>query len=342
MRKRRWDFGNFAAGLLVGALVFGGGTAAAGILAEQSQQAIYVDGQQAELEAYVIHGSNYVKLRDVGQAVGFNVYWDGHVQIESGAPYTGENPNAAPVTEPVAVAGVAAETPVSEPSEPKAAAFRVYSAKGTTLNVGARSQLCINPFSKEYTVSSSNPAVVSLEQVSSLWVLVANSSGTAVITVTSNAGETVEVVLTVLPADPEPSVLDLTANMEIREEMIRQINEVRKENGVSELSVNDALMDAAQDCSAQGFYTHNNQYECESGLAYGYPYGFGCNMTIFSFDDSADIAQKAVTNWVNSLGHFQTMIRERYNCVGVGVTIIGKTTYCYMFVGDPDSINPYS
>ncbi len=45
MRKSRWDFGNFAAGLLVGALVFGGGTAAAGILAEQSQQAMYVDCQ---------------------------------------------------------------------------------------------------------------------------------------------------------------------------------------------------------------------------------------------------------------------------------------------------------
>ena len=31
-------------------------------------------------------------LRDIGQAVGFNVYWDGAVQIDSDAPYTGVAP----------------------------------------------------------------------------------------------------------------------------------------------------------------------------------------------------------------------------------------------------------
>lgn len=37
--------------------------------------------------------SNYVKLRDIGEAVGFNVYWDGRsVQIDSDAPYTGTGP----------------------------------------------------------------------------------------------------------------------------------------------------------------------------------------------------------------------------------------------------------
>ncbi len=38
-----------------------------------------------------------MKLRDVGQAVGFNVYWDGGaVQVESDKPYTGEGPEAQP------------------------------------------------------------------------------------------------------------------------------------------------------------------------------------------------------------------------------------------------------
>ena len=44
-----------------------------------------------------IAGHNYVKLRDIGKAVGFNVFWDtdsGCVQIETGAPYTGEAPSA--------------------------------------------------------------------------------------------------------------------------------------------------------------------------------------------------------------------------------------------------------
>ena len=85
---------SFIAGLLVGAMLFGGGAvyAASGVLAERSAQAVYVDGRRVDLEAYLIDGANYVKLRDIGQAVDFNVFWDGAVQIESGAPYTGEAP----------------------------------------------------------------------------------------------------------------------------------------------------------------------------------------------------------------------------------------------------------
>ena len=67
--------------------------ATAAITAEPSSQPIYVDGALVEMEAYGVHGNNFVKLRDIGQAVGFNVYWDGSaVQIESDRPYTGEPP----------------------------------------------------------------------------------------------------------------------------------------------------------------------------------------------------------------------------------------------------------
>ena len=87
---------NFLTGLAIGALFFGGTTAyAAGILAERSTNRIFVDGQEVQIEAYAIHGNNYMKLRDIGKAVGFNVYWnaeDGSVQIETDKPYTGEAP----------------------------------------------------------------------------------------------------------------------------------------------------------------------------------------------------------------------------------------------------------
>ena len=70
----------------------------ASLTATLSSQTIYVDGQQVSMTAYAIGGNNYVKLRDVGQAVGFNVYFDGGaVQIESDKPYTGEAP-ASPQT----------------------------------------------------------------------------------------------------------------------------------------------------------------------------------------------------------------------------------------------------
>lgn len=63
--------------------------------AQRSAQEFFVDGQRIELEAYNINGNNYVKLRDIGEAVGFEVYWDGvAVQVLSGQPYAGEVPQA--------------------------------------------------------------------------------------------------------------------------------------------------------------------------------------------------------------------------------------------------------
>ena len=64
-------------GLFIGAIITGGASAyAAGILAERSSHRIFVDGQEVQMEAYGIAGHNYVKLRDIGKAVGFNVFWD--------------------------------------------------------------------------------------------------------------------------------------------------------------------------------------------------------------------------------------------------------------------------
>ena len=83
----------FIVGLFTGIILLGGGAAyAAGIMAEYAPQAAYVDGVPVQMEAYNISGYNFVKLRDIGQLVGFNVYWDGHIQIDSDAPYIGEAP----------------------------------------------------------------------------------------------------------------------------------------------------------------------------------------------------------------------------------------------------------
>ena len=97
--------GSFAAGFLTCLLLAGITTTAyaAGIMAERSTHRIYVDGREVQMEAYRINGNNYVKLRDIGKAVGFEVYWDsenGCVQVESGKPYTGEEPAKAEVIKP--------------------------------------------------------------------------------------------------------------------------------------------------------------------------------------------------------------------------------------------------
>ena len=230
MKHDKKNITTMVTGIAIGAVLVS--EAAAGIVAEPTWQKIYVDGQQVSMTAYNIAGHNYVRLRDIGQQVGFNVYWENGVQIDTDAPYTG----VAPVQE----------------------------------------------------VSSQ-------------------------------------------PTD-----------MEIREEMIQRINEVRRKHGVPELAVDQSLMNAAQECSAYLYTKHNNRVECETVAASGYPHGFGSNLTGFIVMNPEKIPQKAVANWENSLGHLATMIDPNCDTVGVGVTIDHGRAFCYMFVGNPAAHNPYA
>ena len=103
-------------GILTGITLCGPAAQAAteAITATLSSQTIYVDGQQVSMTAYAIGGNNYVKLRDIGEAVNFNVYWDGKaVQIESDRPYTGEAP-ASQTSQPVGDSYLTNGKPITE------------------------------------------------------------------------------------------------------------------------------------------------------------------------------------------------------------------------------------
>ena len=135
------------AGMLFGAALFSGGVAHAAEIfykAIPSTNIIYLNGQRVELAAFAIDGSNYVKLRDVGELVGFNVYWDGAVQIDSTAPYTGVAPDT----------GAAAQTsaPVVTPA-PVTTAPVEASSSGQSYTIHA------DHWSKEDFSQQANPAV---------------------------------------------------------------------------------------------------------------------------------------------------------------------------------------
>ena len=214
----------------------------------------------------------------------------------------------------LAIPAMATETPT----------IRVSSYKGSTMEVGERSGLIIGPSGTEYTVTSSNPDMVAVEQIMTFWVAVAKAEGSTEITASNSTGECGSMTLTVssaASAAPETHTsvdnTGLTDNLEIRQEMIRLINQTRKANGVSELPVNEALMNAAQACSNQRYTWHHAPEESKAAVDAGYPYGFGDNLTVFT--GTADAAQRAVDNWINSPGHFETMIDPRCDCIGVGV-----------------------
>jgi len=82
---------NFVLGFVLGAIIFGGATAfAAGIIANPTTSKVLVNGTEINAEAYNINGSNYFKLRDIGQAIDFAVTWDGagnRILIDTRLPY---------------------------------------------------------------------------------------------------------------------------------------------------------------------------------------------------------------------------------------------------------------
>ena len=91
MRNKYLQFG---LGMIVGGLLCGTTAAAADYLtASPSTQTFYLSGQPVQFEAYAIHGNNFVKLRDIGQAVDFGVTYDGStnsVHIDPNAHYEQE------------------------------------------------------------------------------------------------------------------------------------------------------------------------------------------------------------------------------------------------------------
>lgn len=96
MKHRGSSMATLLAGVLVGLALAGpvANAATEYFQAQRTPHPIYVDGRQTEMETYAINGHNYVKLRDVGQAVDFNVYYDGGRNaaiLEPDKPYTGED-----------------------------------------------------------------------------------------------------------------------------------------------------------------------------------------------------------------------------------------------------------
>lgn len=243
----------------------------------------------------------------------------------------------------ILTAGVLSAALLTGPALAAEPEIRVGSWKGCTLEAGERSLLMIGPAGTEYTAESSSPETIAVERVLTYWVAVAKAEGTAEITVTNEAGTTGSLTLTVGAAEPSPApseTLDLSANMDVRLEMVRLINEVRRENGLAELPMDESLMNAAQDVSSQ-CVTEHRPYDHMALIRYGWPHGGLYNLTVFTTYGCPDIARQAIDYWIASPGHYATMLLEEASHVGTGVTFKNGKAYCYMVVGDPTGHNPY-
>lgn len=95
-------------------------------------------------------------------------------------------------------------------AEVPAKSIRISSYKGNTLEVGERSGLIIGPSDTDYSVTSSAPETVAVEQVLTFWVAVAKAEGSAEITASNSAGESETVTLTVDSTAPPHRKLPLS------------------------------------------------------------------------------------------------------------------------------------
>ena len=103
--------------------------------------------------------------------------------------------------------------------------IRVGSYKGTTLEVGERSGLVIGPGGPAYTVTSSDPDTVEVEQVMNFWTAVAKAEGSAEITVSNQTGETATLTLTVGSHAPQAPTVESSPDqgeaLDVRLELVR-------------------------------------------------------------------------------------------------------------------------
>ena len=102
MKSMKRELALVASGVLLGAAL-AAPAATAALTAELSDQKFVVDGKPAQIEAYSIGGSNYVRLRDVGRTANFSVTYDPQtntVRIDTQEPYAEEAASGRVVTLP--------------------------------------------------------------------------------------------------------------------------------------------------------------------------------------------------------------------------------------------------
>lgn len=145
---------------------------------------------------------------------------------------------------------------------------------------------------------------------------------------------------------------DLNANMELRLESIRLTNEIRKENGVGELIVDEGQMNAAQEI-AKGYAEKDFVIDHDDNLEYKMKQRYGCHlggtnlaMTKKVNTDDKSFAYELVNSLKNSPGHFRTMVDSDLYSIGVGAykrESDGKWFYVQSFGVNPatDTVSYY-
>ena len=118
-------------------------------------------------------------------------------------------------------------------------------------------------------------------------------------------------------------------------EVIRLVNEIRRENGLSELSANWELSRVARYKSQD---MKDNNYFSHTSPTYGSPFKMIKDFGISYKSAGENIAkgyktpQAVVNSWMNSSGHRANILNSSYDTIGVGYVASGNY-WTQMFIG---------
>ena len=251
----------------------------------------------------------------------------------------------------------------TKPDEPKqdttTGTDQVVLAKGKTVNVSLSVGQMLplvdeldGNWTCQYQMGGEKIAAITYDFGSNRQTLLGLSAGTTTLTIYSSLDYTT--VLTTLKvtvggssssstgssntgSGSTDTASDLDANMDIRNEIVRLTNEVRRENGLPDLEVNDALMNAAQEyamtCAEKGSIEHDVALSQSLCRKYGWDYGAGENL-----GRGGTGAQSIVNGWVNSPGHLRAILNTSATAIGVGAytNSNGQTFYSQLFGNNPE------
>lgn len=145
-------------------------------------------------------------------------------------------------------------------------------------------------------------------------------------------------VVTPAPVKPSTGVVTNDANFEAKVEQLifNRVNAERAKAGMSQLSYNSTMEKYARikskDMADRGYFDHKNPegqlitvQMAKDGVSYR---AWGENIAyIGGISDANAVADKFMTNWMNSSGHRANILSSNFTSIGVGIYKSGNRYY---------------
>jgi len=302
-------------------------------------QKITVDGEEVNFRAYNIKGHNYFMLRDVahifkGTAAEFEVGWDGEkfaISLETGKPYTGEGVGFNMTKPHIKETGLKSKATIYKDGEEiKLLGYTIYGNTYFKLrDLGYEFDIGVSWDSVNKTVVLKSDGTLIEEELE-----LAKEEEEEVVEEVEEVEEDEVVKEDEKLTEPEEwdpfNTADLAIDwdnvkpttekekQEMREYMLKLINEKREERGIVKLKLDDKLIEISEFKSAdmkEYGYGHNGSYGTFRDLMVMNGINVSAGENVAMGQISAEMFFNA---WWTSKGHRENMMRPEFRKIGIG------------------------